>query len=135
GPSRSSWMEAEPAVSKARPSAFGAARRPQGVEARATRHTLAGSALWLMSSNLLYAACQWGTIIALAKLGAPVAIGHLGLALAIATPIILFTSLGLRTVQATDMVRRYAFVEYLSLRVACNFAAAGAIATAAALRV
>jgi O-antigen/teichoic acid export membrane protein len=36
-------------------------------------------------------------------------------------------------VQATDMVRRYAFVEYLLLRLALNLVAGGAIATAAAL--
>jgi len=100
----------EPARPTARPIGFGAARRRERAEARPVPWTLAGSALWLVSSSLFYAACQWATIAALAKLGALVAIGHLGLALAVATPIIVLTSLGLRTVQATDMVRRYAFV-------------------------
>jgi len=100
----------EPARPTARPIGFGAARRRERAEARPVPWTLAGSALWLVSSSLFYAACQWATIVALAKLGALVAIGHLGLALAVATPIIVLTSLGLRTVQATDMVRRYAFV-------------------------
>jgi len=126
-----------PSIERARPTArpigFGAARRRERAEARPVPWTLAGSALWLVSSSLFYAACQWATIAALAKLGALVAIGHLGLALAVATPIIVLTSLGLRTVQATDMVRRYAFVEYLLLRLALNLVAGGAIATAAAL--
>jgi len=94
----------EPARPTARPIGFGTARRRERAEARPVPWTLAGSALWLVSSSLFYAACQWATIAALAKLGALVAIGHLGLALAVATPIIVLTSLGLRTVQATDMV-------------------------------
>jgi O-antigen/teichoic acid export membrane protein len=123
----------EPAPSTARPTGFRAPRHPHRAGARVAPRTLAGSALWLVSSSLFYAACQWATIVALAKLGALVAIGHLGLALAVATPIVVLTSLGLRTVQATDMVRRYAFVEYLLLRLALNLVAGGAIATAAAL--
>src|SRR5262247_1154296 len=55
------------------------------VQEVAWRGTLAGSALWLFSSNLLYAGCQWATVVGLAKLGTPAPLGHLGLALADAT--------------------------------------------------
>ena len=132
GPSRS--LDAEPARHGAPRARFGVTRRQRPAAKRATRRTLAGSALWLVSSNVLYAACQWGTIVGLAKLGAPVAIGHLGLALAIATPVILLSSLGLRSVQATDVGRRYAFVEYVVLRLILNVVAAAGIGTAALLR-
>jgi O-antigen/teichoic acid export membrane protein len=97
--------------------------------------TLAGSALWLLSSNLVYAACQWGTIVGLAKLGAPVSIGLLGLALAIATPVVMVTGFGLRAVQATDVVQRYSFAEYLQLRMGANLLAAVVIAGAALFHV
>ncbi len=109
--------------------------RVVGPSPEAAAGTLAGSAVWLVLSNLLYAACQWGTIVGLAKLGAPVAIGHLGLALAVATPVVLVTGFGLRAVQATDVVQRYAFVEYLWLRLAANLLAAVTIGVAAALGV
>ena len=134
GPSPS--LEPEIAPRPARPSGLGAARRlPHGDTPPAARHTLARSALWLVSSNFFYAACQWATIVALAKLGEPVGVGHLGLALAVATPTILLTSLGLRTVQATDTIRRYTFAEYLVLRLALDVVAAVAIGAAAVLGV
>ena len=112
---------------------FGVARRRRAVANEARPRTIARSALWLVSSNVLYAGCQWATIVVLAKLGKPVAIGHLGLALAIATPVILLSSLGLRAIQATDMTRRYPFAEYVVLRLILNVVAATGIATAALL--
>jgi len=93
---------------------------------------LAGSALWLMASNLLFAACQWGTVVALAKLGAPISLGLLGLALAVATPVVLVTGFALRAYQATDVFGRFAFAEYLNLRLVANVVA-GAIIVAAAV--
>ena len=92
---------------------------------------LAASALWLVSSNVLFAACQWASVVALAKLGAPVALGHLGLALAVATPVVLVTGFALRAYQATDVFRRYAFAAYLSLRLLANVVAGAVIVTAA----
>lgn len=112
-----------------------AAPAPHAVPTPAPPGSLTGSALWLVSSNLFYAGCQWGTIVGLAKLGAPVAIGHLGLALAVATPVVQLSGLGLRPLQATDVVQRYAFVEYLCLRLVANVLAAAVIGAAAALGV
>jgi len=102
------------------------------VRDRAVHGTLAGAALSLFASNLLYAACQWGTIAGLAKLGEPVGVGDLGLALAVATPVVMVTGFGLRAVQATDVLRRYTFAEYLHLRLAANVVAAALIAAAVA---
>lgn len=101
---------------------------PAAVAAADTRvSTIAGPALWLFSSNLLYAACQWGTVVAIAKLGQPASLGHLGLALAVATPIVLVTGFALRSYQATDVLRRYAFTDYLNLRLAANVLAVAII--------
>jgi O-antigen/teichoic acid export membrane protein len=72
---------------------------------------------WMLSGNVVYAACQWISIVALAKLGSSFIVGQFSLGLAIATPVLMFTNLHLRAVQATDARRLYSFGEYLRLRV------------------
>jgi O-antigen/teichoic acid export membrane protein len=72
---------------------------------------------WVLSGNVVFAACQWGIIVALAKLGSSLMVGQFSLGLAIATPVLMFTNLYLRTVQATDARRTYRFGEYFQLRV------------------
>ncbi len=57
---------------------------------------------WVLAGNVVYAACQFGMIIALAKLGSSIMVGQFSLGLAIATPVLMFTNLHLRAVQATD---------------------------------
>lgn len=53
---------------------------------------------------------------ALAKLGTPEMVGRFSLGLAITAPVIMFTNLQLRAVQATDAKREYTFGDYLGLR-------------------
>ena len=83
---------------------------------------------WVLTGNIVYAACQWGMIVALAKLGNSVMVGQFSLGLAIATPVLVFTNLHLRAVQATDARRLYSFKEYLQLRMAMTLAAMVVIA-------
>jgi O-antigen/teichoic acid export membrane protein len=71
----------------------------------------------MLSGNVVYAACQWISIVALAKLGSSFIVGQFSLGLAIATPVLMFTNLHLRAVQATDARHLYSFGEYLRLRV------------------
>ncbi len=71
---------------------------------------------WALAGNVVYAICQWGMIVALAKLGNSFMIGQFALGLAIATPVLMFTNLHLRVVQASDARRVYSFSEYLQLR-------------------
>ena len=52
----------------------------------------------------------------LAKLGTPEMVGQFTLGLAITTPLIMFTNLQLRAVQATDASRQYKFGDYFALR-------------------
>ncbi len=52
----------------------------------------------------------------LAKLGDPTVVGQFALGLAITAPILMFTNLQLRTVQATDTGARFAFRDYVALR-------------------
>ena len=86
---------------------------------------------WVLSGNVVFAACQWGMIVAIAKLGSTLMVGQFSLGVAIATPVLMFTNLYLRGVQATDARRSYSFGEYFQLRVLMTAAGLGVIAAAA----
>jgi O-antigen/teichoic acid export membrane protein len=78
--------------------------------------TLRRNFSWTFIGNAVYAACQWGMLIVMAKLGNPEMVGQFTLGLAITAPVIMFTNLHLRSVQATDAKRQYLFGDYLGLR-------------------
>jgi O-antigen/teichoic acid export membrane protein len=71
---------------------------------------------WTFVGRVVYAGCQWGMLTALAKLGSPEMVGRFALGLAVTAPIIMFSMLQLRSVQATDARREYEFGHYLALR-------------------
>jgi O-antigen/teichoic acid export membrane protein len=73
--------------------------------------------LWMMLANGVYALCQWGMLIVLAKLGSPEVVGRFALAAAITAPVIMITNMQLRGVQATDAKKEYLLSDYLSVRV------------------
>lgn len=75
---------------------------------------------WTFAGNVVYAACQWGMLVALAKLGSPEMVGRFAFALAVTAPVFMLTNLQLRAVQATDMTDRFAFADYLGLRTLCT---------------
>ena len=79
--------------------------------------SLRANFVWVLSGNVVYAACQLGMIVALAKLGNSIMVGQFSLGLAVATPVIMFTNLHLRAVQATDARRSHSFHEYIQLRI------------------
>lgn len=66
--------------------------------------------------NSIFAACQWGMVILIAKLGNAAMVGQFTLGLAITAPIMLLADLKLRDVQATDARHEYQFGHYLGLR-------------------
>lgn len=72
--------------------------------------------LWNITGNATYAACQWGMLIVLAKLGSPAAVGLFALASAIISPIIMVTNMQLCGVIITDVKREHPFVDYISVR-------------------
>lgn len=78
--------------------------------------TLRQNFSWTFLGNAVYAGCQWAMLVVLAKLGTPAMVGQFTLGLAIAAPVIMFTNLNLRVVQATDANERYQFRDYLGLR-------------------
>lgn len=71
---------------------------------------------WTFIGNIVYAGCQWGMLMVLAKLGSPEMVGQFTLGLAITAPVIMFTNLQLRAVQVTDAKQQYLFSDYLGLR-------------------
>ena len=80
-------------------------------------------AVALVSGNAIYAASQLALVIIIAKLGSVVQVGQFAYALAMTTPVFIFSQLQLRGLQATDAAGEYSFAEYLSLRVATTAAA------------
>jgi O-antigen/teichoic acid export membrane protein len=80
------------------------------------RLSLRANFVWSLLGNVVYAACQWGILVVLAKFGSPVLVGEFALALAVTAPVMIFASLSLRNVQATDARGEYEFADYLSLR-------------------
>ncbi len=86
-----------------------------------TKNVLPGLSLranfsWTFVGNVVYAGCQWGMLMVLAKLGSPEMVGQFALGLAVTAPIIMLTNLQLRAVQATDARKEYQFGDYLGLR-------------------
>ncbi|MCS7287466.1 MAG: hypothetical protein RMK30_10780, partial [Anaerolineae bacterium] len=55
---------------------------------------------WTFAGNVVYALSQWGMMVSIAKFGSPEMVGRFALGLAITAPVILFTGLALRPVQA-----------------------------------
>jgi O-antigen/teichoic acid export membrane protein len=78
--------------------------------------TLRHNFSWTFIGNVVYAACQWGMLVVLAKLGTPEMVGQFTLGLAVTAPVVMLTSLHLRVVQATDAKHQYLFADYLGLR-------------------
>jgi O-antigen/teichoic acid export membrane protein len=89
--------------------------------------SLRSSFCWAVTGNVIFAICQWGMIVALAKFGNTFMIGQFSLGLAIVTPVLMLSNFDLRAVQATDARRQYCFAEYLRLRLVSTGAALAVI--------
>lgn len=87
----------------------------------------------LVFGHVSYMICQGVMFVLLARLCSVVAVGQFALALAMTTPIVLFSNLGLRRVLATDATSRFHFSEYLGLRLLSGVAALMAITLLASL--
>ena len=71
---------------------------------------------WTFVGNVVYAACQWGMLVVLAKMGNATMVGQFALALAIVAPVMMLSKMNLKGVQATDARRDFQFGDYLALR-------------------
>ena len=104
---------------------------PPGREARRTPLSLRHNFSWTLVGNVVYAGCQWGMLVGLAKLGTPEMLGQFALAFAVTAPVFMLTNLNLRAVQATDARLDYSFGEYFALRLVTTAAAMLAVAAIA----
>jgi O-antigen/teichoic acid export membrane protein len=86
------------------------------------RQSLQVNFAWTLAGNLIYAGTQWGILVLLARLGTPATVGQFSLGLAITAPIMLFASLQLRSVEATDAQGLFGFSDYASLRLLTTMA-------------
>src|SRR3954454_899772 len=87
---------------------------------------------WTASGSVLYALCQWGTLVSFARLGTPEGLGQFAFALALSAPIMMFLQLQLRTVQVTDAQDRFALADYLALRLVSSTVGTGVVVALAA---
>lgn len=87
-------------------------RHMQKLKPMTLRHNLS----WTFAGNVVYGACQWGMLVVLAKLGSPEIVGQFTLGFAVTAPVLMFTNLQLRLVQATDAKHQYLFGDYCGLR-------------------
>jgi O-antigen/teichoic acid export membrane protein len=88
-----------------------------GPSEREERLSLGRNFAWTLGGNVFYAACQWGILIAIAKLGTPAMLGEFALGLAVSAPVFMFTTLQLRAVLATDTHDEYRLGHYLAVRI------------------
>lgn len=86
-----------------------AARPPAGLAFKANFS-------WTLAGMLAYAACQWGMLVAMARLGSSHMVGQFALGLAISGPVMLLANLELRFIVATDARGEYRFGDYFGLR-------------------
>ena len=71
---------------------------------------------WLFTGNVLYSACQWAIVLALAKLGSPAQVGEYALGMAVSGTIILFANFQLRALVVSDLKRQVPFNPYSTFR-------------------
>jgi len=79
--------------------------------------TLRKNFLWSLAGYFFYGGTQWAILIIIAKLGTPEMLGRFSLSLAVTAPVIMFANLNLRSVIATDYLRKYDFSNYSQLRI------------------
>jgi len=72
---------------------------------------------WALKGNLFYAASQWALLVILAKLGGAELVGRYSLGLVVTAPIVLLTSLQLRSLLASDVLDSHQFCDYVRLRI------------------
>src|SRR5580698_3381745 len=80
-------------------------------------NSMRGNFAWMTAGNAVNAACQWGMVSVLARLGSPELVGQYALGVAVSTPILMLAQLNLRTVLATDVAGEHHFLDYRDVRV------------------
>jgi O-antigen/teichoic acid export membrane protein len=85
-----------------------------------TGASLRTSFSWTLAGNVVYAACQWAMLAALAKVTTVEEVGRFAFALSVTAPVFMLSNLQLRSIQATDRPGDVPFSRYLRLRVGAS---------------
>ncbi|MBU5443474.1 lipopolysaccharide biosynthesis protein [Paenibacillus sp. MSJ-34] len=88
---------------------------------------------WTFAGNVVYALCQWALIAMMAKWGGAAMVGQYSLGLAVTAPVFMLANLQLRSIQATDSERQYAFGDYMGLRLCTSVLSVAVIAAIMAM--
>ena len=91
--------------------------------ARWNRLSLRVNFTWAVAGNTIYAGCQWGILAVLARWASAEVLGEYAFGLAVAAPVMVFSMLHLRALQATDAREEFAFGDFLALRLITTSAA------------
>lgn len=83
--------------------------------------------LWSLAGNGIYSVAQWGMIVGLAKLASPASVGEYAFALAVTSPIVLFSTLQVRGVLMSDLRDTFSFWTYLRFRILTMLIALAAV--------
>src|SRR5262245_112734 len=105
---------------------------PASPPGRSVPSSLPRNVAWTAIGSVVYALCQWGMLVAFARLATPEALGQFAFALALSAPVMMFLQLQLRTVQVTDTQARFAFADYFTLRVASSLTGVAIVVVIAA---
>jgi O-antigen/teichoic acid export membrane protein len=93
--------------------------------------TLHRGVVWAGVGSAVYAACQYGMLMAMARLGSPTQVGQFALAQALATPVIVISQMQLRQLQVTDVAGQQTYGQYLGARLVASVVAVALIMTIA----
>jgi O-antigen/teichoic acid export membrane protein len=101
--------------------------------------SLRRSLSWTLLGELVFAACQGFSLMVVAKLGSPEALGRYSLGLAVATPVIVLANLHLRPIWVVDVRERpeherASWADYLGLRLLMQPIALAVVALVCAIR-
>ncbi|HIP69723.1 MAG TPA: hypothetical protein EYH06_14225 [Chromatiales bacterium] len=72
--------------------------------------------IWSIAGNIVYALGQWAILVIIARFGGADKLGIFALGLSICAPIVMFTNMRMRYIQASDARNEKKFVDYLSAR-------------------
>ena len=73
--------------------------------------------LWIFGGTGFFNACQWFSMVAMARICQPEQVGQFSLAVALCSPIILMSGMNLRMAIVSDFSADYKFIHYLRLRI------------------
>lgn len=81
---------------------------------------------WIISGNVFFGICQSLVVVLIAKFASAQVLGQFSFALAVTSPVVIFTRLNMRTFQATDASNEYGLGDYFYARLLSTLTAIAA---------